>query len=71
MSEPQAYPTSNSVVIEWPKVDGAVVYTIEIKKKGELLCTLSFNESGQGLLKKTNGEYARQNQKGGTHDSRH
>ena len=43
----QAEPTENSVVIEWPKVDEATVYTIEIKKNGELICTLTFNELGQ------------------------
>ena len=40
-------PTDNSVVIEWPVVNGATVYTIEIKKNGELVCTLTFNEQGQ------------------------
>ena len=43
----QAEPTDNSVVIEWPSVANAVVYTVEIRKNGELICTLSFNASGQ------------------------
>ena len=43
----QAEPTSNSVVLEWPVVINAVVYTIEIRKNGELICTLSFNSNGQ------------------------
>ena len=45
--EPKAEPEENSVVVEWPVVSGATVYTIDIKKNGELICTLSFNESGQ------------------------
>jgi hypothetical protein len=47
--ESQAKPTSNSVVIEWPKADGAAIYTITIKKGNEPICTLSFNEQGQLL----------------------
>ena len=47
--ESQAKPTSNSVVIEWPKADGAAIYTITIKKGDEPICTLSFNEQGQLL----------------------
>ena len=43
----QAEPTDNSVVIEWPVVANAVVYTIEIRKNGVLICTLSFNANGQ------------------------
>ena len=45
----QAEPTDNSVTIEWPAVSEAAIYTIEIKKNGELICTLSFNEQGQLL----------------------
>ena len=47
VTEIEAEPTYNSVVIEWPKVDEATVYTIEIRKDGELICTLTFNEQGQ------------------------
>lgn len=47
VTEIEAEPTYNSVVIEWPKVDEAMVYTIEIRKDGELICTLTFNEQGQ------------------------
>ena len=43
----QAEPTDNSVVLEWPAIENAVVYTIEIRKNGELICTLSFNANGQ------------------------
>jgi len=49
VTEILAGPTDNSVVIEWPAVTGATVYTIEIRKNGELICTLSFNEQGQLL----------------------
>ena len=47
VTEIEAEPTYNSVVIEWPKVAEATVYTIEIRKDGELVCTLTFNEQGQ------------------------
>ena len=43
----QAEPTDNSVVIEWPSIENAVVYTVEIRKNGALICTLSFNANGQ------------------------
>ena len=33
--------------ITWPKVNGAAIYTIEIKKNGELVCTLTFDAEGQ------------------------
>ncbi len=45
----EANPTDNAVVIAWPAVTGATVYTIDIRKDGELICTLSFNEIGQLL----------------------
>ena len=32
--------------IVWPKVIGAETYTLEIKKNGELICTLTFDEEG-------------------------
>ena len=32
--------------IKWPKVIGAETYTLEIKKNGELICTLTFDEEG-------------------------
>lgn len=47
VTEIVAEPTDNSVVIEWPKVDEATVYTIEIRKNGILICTLTFNGQGQ------------------------
>lgn len=45
--QPNAEPTTNSVVIEWPKKDEAVSYTIIIKKGTETICTLTFNAEGQ------------------------
>jgi hypothetical protein len=33
--------------IAWPQVRGTATYTIEIKKNGELICTLTFNAQGQ------------------------
>mgnify|MGYP002623091287 CR=1 FL=1 len=47
VEEIHAEPTDNSVVLEWPAIENAVVYTIEIRKNGELICTLSFNANGQ------------------------
>jgi len=47
--QPNAEPTTNSVVIEWPKKDDAVSYTIVIKKGTETICTLTFNADGQLL----------------------
>ena len=41
----------NSVTVEWPIIEEAVIYTIEIKKNGELVCTLEFNEEGQLISK--------------------
>lgn len=41
----------NSVTVEWPIIEDAVIYTIEIKKNGELVCTLEFNEDGQLISK--------------------
>ena len=45
----QAQPTSNSVVIEWPADAEAATYSIEIKKSTETVCTLIFDENGQLL----------------------
>ena len=42
-------PADDKVVFSWPKDDAATTYTIEIKKNGELVCTLSFNDLGQLL----------------------
>ncbi len=44
--EPQAEPTTNSVVIEWPLVAEADTYIIEIRKDSILVCTLIFDASG-------------------------
>ena len=40
-------PSATTADIAWPQVTGAATYTIEIKKKGELICTLTFNAQGQ------------------------
>ena len=49
-TEVTATPTEDgSVVIAWPAVEGATLYTIAISKNGELVCTLVFNENGQLL----------------------
>ncbi|MBO7458499.1 MAG: leucine-rich repeat domain-containing protein [Paludibacteraceae bacterium] len=42
----------NSVILEWPAVENAVVYTIDIKKNGELICTLEFDENGLLISKR-------------------
>ncbi len=59
VTDVEANPTDNSVVIKWPAVTGATVYTINIYKGSNLICTLSFNELGQLLsisfAKKANG----------------
>lgn len=36
-----------SVLISWPKKDGAETYTITITNNDEVICTLDFNENGQ------------------------
>ena len=52
-SEVVATPTEEgSVVLEWPVVEDVVIYTVDIKKNGELICTLEFDENGT-LLSKT------------------
>ena len=38
---------NGDVVIEWPALENATSFTIEIKKEGEIICTLTFNEKGQ------------------------
>ena len=40
-------PSATTADIAWPQVTGAATYTIEIKKEGELICTLTFNAQGQ------------------------
>ena len=40
-------PSATTADITWPQVTGAATYTIEIKKNGELICTLTFNAQGQ------------------------
>ena len=40
-------PSATTANITWPQVTGAATYTIEIKKNGELICTLTFNAQGQ------------------------
>ena len=36
----------NSVAITWPQTDNADTYTLEIRKNGELFCTITFNNQG-------------------------
>ena len=40
-------PSAMTADIAWPQVTGTATYTIEIKKNGELICTLTFNAQGQ------------------------
>jgi hypothetical protein len=40
-------PSETTADIAWPQVTGADTYTMEIKKNGELICTLTFNAQGQ------------------------
>jgi len=40
-------PQDNGVIVTWPVSSEAVTYTLEIRKNGELICTLSFNAQGQ------------------------
>jgi hypothetical protein len=40
-------PSETTADIAWPQITGAATYTIEIKKNGELICTLTFNAQGQ------------------------
>ena len=42
-------PGFNDVTITWPTEDNADIYTIVIKKDGEVFCTLTFNADGQLL----------------------
>ena len=42
-------PGTNDVTITWPTEEKADTYTIEIKKDGEVFCTLTFNADGQLL----------------------
>ena len=44
-----AEPTETDVIITWPAITDATIYTIQIWKGEELICTLSFNEQGQLL----------------------
>jgi len=44
---PTAEPTTNSVIIEWPKDENAETYTIAIQKGDETIYTLEFDASGQ------------------------
>lgn len=39
-------PSTNSVAITWPQTANADTYTLEIRKNGELVCTLTFNNQG-------------------------
>ena len=39
----------NSVILEWPEVEDAATYTIEIRKGSTLVCTLVFDSQGRLL----------------------
>lgn len=49
VAEPTAEPTSDGVVIEWPKNENAETYAIDITKENEAFCSLAFNTQGQLL----------------------
>lgn len=40
-------PNTNDADFTWPKNDQAYTYSLEIKKDGEVFCTLTFNANGQ------------------------
>ena len=40
-------PSDNSAMIYWPSFNDVSVYTIEIRKNGDLIYTLSFDDNGQ------------------------
>ncbi len=45
-TEPIITPDDHSVTITWPQTDNADTYTLEIRKNGELFCTITFNNQG-------------------------
>ena len=45
-TEPIITPDNNSVTITWPQTENADTYTLEIRKNGELFCTITFNNQG-------------------------
>ena len=46
--EVKVEPTTNSVEVVWPAVEGAETYELVIKdKQGNVICTLIFNANGQ------------------------
>ncbi|MCQ2341879.1 MAG: leucine-rich repeat protein [Paludibacteraceae bacterium] len=46
VTDPIITPDNHSVTITWPQTDNANTYTLEIRKNGELVCTLTFNSQG-------------------------
>lgn len=44
--KPILNPEENKVTITWPAADNAATYTIEIRKAGTLICTLTFDANG-------------------------
>jgi hypothetical protein len=49
VTQPQAEPMANGVVISWPAVSGAQEYSIVIMKGKTVVCTLRFDAKGQLL----------------------
>lgn len=47
--QPHATPDEYSVVIEWPEVENAEIYTITVTKGNDTICALSFSKQGQLL----------------------
>ena len=47
ITDVETQPEDNSVVVTWPVVESADTYTLEIKKNGELICTLTFSADGR------------------------
>lgn len=46
VTDPVITPDNHSVTITWPQTDNADTYTLETRKNGELVCTLTFNSQG-------------------------
>ena len=47
ITDVETQPQDNSVIVTWPVVASADTYTLEIKKNGELICTLTFSSDGR------------------------
>ena len=47
ITDVETQPEDNRVIVTWPVVESADTYTLEIKKNGELICTLTFSADGR------------------------